>query len=141
MPESQRRARAQSRRAPQQAASPTREIRRASTDDGPPLFGFHLLVRDYTVADCDQQEKAAFADLVQEMSLRTWRELRLGSRRGTGFEKIDRGSIRVGLPQQLTPDATILAIRVSQRARLIGFRDGAVFYAVWLDPRHEVYAG
>ena len=79
--------------------------------------------------------------LLYEMSQRTWYELIVGSRRATGFEKLARTSIRVGIPASVTEDVEILAIRISQRARFIGFREGRVFHGVWVDPDHRVYNG
>lgn len=75
------------------------------------------------------------------MSARTWTQLLLGSRQGTGLEKIAQASINVGLPAYVTPDVQLWSIRITQVARLIGFRDGVIFHAVWLDPKHGVYDG
>lgn len=141
MPDAARRPKAKPRRPAVQGGGPAREIRRDSGNDAPPLFGLSHLARGFTIADCERDEKAALADLLGEMSRRTWHDLILGSRRGTGFEKIARASINVGIPAIVTDDVQLLAIRISQRSRLIGFRAGAVFQAVWVDPRHRVYDG
>lgn len=141
MPDPGQHARARSRTVSKQGHSPTREIRRESGNDVPPLFGLHRLTRDFTIAECNRDEKAALADLLHEMSQRTWLDLILGSRKGTGFEKIARTSINVGIPDHVTADVQILSIRLRQDSRLIGFRQGQTFYAIWVDTKHQVYKG
>ncbi len=133
---------AKPRKVTQPKSSPTREVGRASTNNARPLFGLHYLVGGYNIVGCDQQERAAFANLLHDMSERTWSQLIQGARQGTGFEKISRQSIKVGIPSSITEDVHFfLSIRITDMGRLIGFREDEVFHAVWLDPKHEVYDG
>lgn len=141
MPDRSPSKKAKARKPPKLGTSPTREVSRASTNDARPLFGLHNLVGDYNIAEYGQEERAAFAKLLHDMSERTWMQLILGPRQGTGLEKISQKSINVGIPGYITPDVQLWSIRINDMARLIGFRDGEVFHAVWIDPRHEVYDG
>lgn len=139
MPDREQNRKARSRKAERQSNSPTREVGRGSTNDSRPLFSFYYLVEKYNIDACSPDDKVALLGLLHDLSQRTWGQIQLGSRQGTGTEKISRDSINVGLPDCITPDVQLLAMRITDVARLIGFRDGETFHAVWIDPNHEVY--
>ena len=40
-------------------------------------------------------------------------------------------------PDSISKDVTIRSMRLSQKFRIIGYREGEYFYIVWFDNKHE----
>jgi len=102
-----------------------------------PLFCLSLIARDFCVLDCETNEQAAFACKLRKISQMTWRELKNAPREGLGFESIyniDKDKIPA-----VAQGKRILAFRISEIHRLIGYRDNRVFHIIWNDPRGRVY--
>ena len=110
-------------------------------DQQPPLFSLRYLDRGrYSLAACQQREKAAFADTLDRLSQLSWGELRLSPRHGLGYEQIPRHAIRVPLPSHLTEDVQrLIAFRFVGNAPMVGYRVQAVFYILWLDRDFTLY--
>jgi len=106
-----------------------------------PLFSLQHVVAGFSVSNCERDEKAAFADRLQQLGQMTWEQIQLGSRQGVGTETIGRDSICLPIPNHITPEVRILALRIRQKARIIGYRQDEVFHIVWIDPKHRVYKG
>jgi hypothetical protein len=60
-------------------------------------------------------------------------------RHSIGTEKIDRSSIRPAIPPSVTEDVTLLAMRFNGLKPMVGYRDGRVFYVLFLDRDYTVY--
>lgn len=141
MPDHGQKAKARSRTPPQLNSSPTREVRREPTNDSRPVFSLHNLVNNYSIFDCSDDDKAQVAQRLQELSQRTWEQIQLSDRKGTGTETIARSGVNVPIPSCIGMHDTILSVRCTQKARLIGFRRDAVFHIIWVDTAHAVYDG
>ncbi len=105
----------------------------------PPLFSLRHLRRDFSLSDCTQEEKAAFADTLHKLSQMTWAEINTAPRHGSGHEIISRDAIKSSIPDHITEDVNLLAFRFHGKAPMIGYRDGAIFYVVWIDPHFKLY--
>lgn len=69
----------------------------------------------------------------------TWAEINIAPRHGSGHEIISRGAIKFSVPAHITEDVNLLAFRFHGKAPMVGYRDGAIFYAVWIDPHFKLY--
>lgn len=104
-----------------------------------PLFSFEHLRHGYCISDCDNDEKAALANKLREMSQLTWAQIRSAPRHGQGCEIIDRSSIRDGIPSHITEDVPILALRFCGMKPMVGYREDRTFAVVWLDCKFSLY--
>lgn len=93
----------------------------------------------HSVSDCDRRHQAAFAVALYEHAKMTWLDITLAPRDGLGIEKISRSSLRVSIPEEITPDVEFIAMRFHGEAPMVGYRDGRTFHIVWLDPGFTVY--
>ncbi len=110
-----------------------------SPDLRPPIFSFEHMVDGYCVKSCEQEERSAFALSLHKRGRLSWRQLRFISKHKLGYEKIERSSLRVGLPSKVTPDVTLIAFRFHGMKAMIGYRDERIFHIIWLDPKFKVY--
>ncbi len=105
-----------------------------------PVFSLRFLDKDYCLSLCQQQEKAAFADTLHKLSQRTWGDIRQLNRHKVGYEKIARSLIKGKIPTHLTEDVEhFLAFRFYDMAPMVGYKEGTVFYVIWLDRTFTLY--
>lgn len=102
----------------------------------PPVFSFRYLSKDYSLEQCTKDEKAALADTLFKLSQLTWSQIESAPRHGSGYEKIARGAIKAAIPAHITEDVNLIAFRFCGKAPMIGYRDRAIFYIIWLDLHH-----
>lgn len=104
-----------------------------------PIFSFEYLQKDYCVRDCQAAEKADFAVQLRQLSELTWRELRAAPKHGLGYEKISQSAIQPAIPPHITKDVNLIAFRFSGAKPMVGYRDGRLFYVIWLDRAFSLY--
>lgn len=107
----------------------------------PPIFSFEHMKRGsgYSVDCCDRDHRAALASKLFKLSQMTWFEIRQTQRHGLGTEKIARTALRAPIPPKVTEDTDFLALRYNGHAPMVGYRDGRVFYIVFIDHTMDVY--
>ena len=105
----------------------------------PPLFSLRYIDREFCLSACNKDEKAAFADTLHRLSQLTWSQIRQAPRHGLGYEKIDRDSIRGAIPGHVTEDVNFIAFRFFGLAPMVGYRDRATFFVIWLDRTYSLY--
>ena len=110
-----------------------------SPESLPPYFSLRYLSGDYCLSLCTRDEKAAFADTLHRLSKLTWAQIKSSPRHGLGCEKIERYEIRTGIPSHITEDVNIIAFRFSGLKPMVGYRDRATFYVLWLDRDSTLY--
>lgn len=118
------------------ATSPKKEV---NHELEPPVFSFRYLQRGYCIQDCEAKEKAALADKLRQLSQLTWQELRNAPRHGQGYEKIAHSAIKAPIPRSAKEDTTLVAFRFCAKAPMVGYKEGAVFYVLWLDSKFKLY--
>ncbi|MBI5892747.1 MAG: hypothetical protein HZB79_03685 [Deltaproteobacteria bacterium] len=114
----------------------------SSPQDNPPVFSLWHIKDSHCVKKCVQEEKAAFADKLRELSQLTWMQIMGTQRHGNGYEKIERSAINETIPPHITEDVHIIAFRFYKKAPMIGYRDPlnrSIFHIVWLDREYNVY--
>lgn len=110
-----------------------------STNQEKPIFSLVHLQNGHSLLQCNQQEKAAFADTIFRLSGMTWGEIQKAPRKGLGHETIAHTAIKAPFPDVITPDVSLVAFRCHGLAPMVGFRDGAVFHVVWMDRDFTLY--
>ena len=123
---------------PHGAIRPRYEVE-ANPDELTPYFCLRYLSGDFCLSQCQTAEKAAFADRLHKLSSMTWVQIKSAPRHGLGFEKIPRESIRTGIPPHITPDTNFIAFRFSGMKPMVGYRQRATFYVLWLDRTLTLY--
>jgi hypothetical protein len=108
-------------------------------EEQPPLFSLRYVNKDYSISKCTKDEKAAFADTLYQLSQLRWSQIKASSRHGLGYEKIDRNVIKSSIPSHIKDDVNLIAFRFCGLAPMVGYRDGAVFYIIWLDRDFTLY--
>jgi len=114
------------------------ESKLVSDEDRRPKFSLRLLQQSHCVSCCTKEEKAALAEKMQTLSALPWKEIRKQDRHGLGYEKIASSSIRAGIPKE-AKDKSIIAFRFSGMKPMVGFKEGATFYVLWLDRDFKLY--
>ncbi|WP_339145463.1 MULTISPECIES: hypothetical protein [unclassified Sutcliffiella] len=97
------------------------------------------------LSEWSKEELKAFSDFCRKVNQLTWTDIyRSGGKTGknglgytvhTNRDKLPAGNIF----KQISEDITFFELRVSQKARVHGFRAKSTFFLVWLDKDHEVY--
>ncbi len=115
------------------------EITDIPPDQQPPLFSLRYMSKDYSISQCTKDEKAALVDTFYQLSQLTWSQIKASPRHGLGYEKIDRKSIKSSIPVHIKDDVNLIAFRFCGMAPMVGYRDGSVFYIIWLDRDFTLY--
>ena len=110
-----------------------------STQSQTPLFCLNMLRGNYCLSQCEQEEKAAFADTLHKLSKLTWAQIMASNRHGSGCEIIARDSLKFDLPSTVTDDVRVLAFRFHRKAPMLGFRNGRTFHVFALDRDFTAY--
>jgi hypothetical protein len=104
-----------------------------------PVFCLRYVDPNYCITGCNAEQKAAFIDTMRTLSRITWLQIRFAGRRGLGTEKIDRDAINRPIPDHITEDEPILAVRFWEKARMVGYREREIFRIVWFDANYDLY--
>jgi len=92
------------------------------------------------VADCDQEQKAAFASTLLQLGKRTWLDIQQADKHGSGSEKLPRSRLKVAIPNHINADQEFFTVvRFFGKSPMIGYVDRGVYYIVWLDRNHSCY--
>lgn len=110
-------------------------------DTQAPIFSFEQMKdrSGYSINCCERDDQAALAKRLFILSQMKWRDIRHADRHGLGTEIISRSSLRVSLPNSVTDDATIIALRFSGLKAMIGYKEGRVFHVLILDHNFTAY--
>lgn len=121
--------------------STSAQSRPADTERMPPIFSFECMKpgNGYSVDCCEQEHRSALASRLFKLSQMTWLDIKNSHKHGLGTEKIARNAIRAPIPGKVTEDADFLALRYNGRAAMVGYRDGRIFYIVFLDHSFDLY--
>lgn len=104
-----------------------------------PSFDFSYLQKGYDFSSCKQSiEKISFFNFISSIACCTWNMILKMPRTGAGSERIYESSFNVVIPVELKENKFI-SFRGSNIMRIIGFREGSIFYIVWIDPKGKVY--
>lgn len=111
----------------------------ASSDNENAYIALKYFDRNYQCfSEWDSGELSCFSKFVEKVNNLTWRQIKAHT--GLGFKDIDtaKGLPNNKLKDTLSKDITFCEFRVTQKARVVGFRVNAVFFLCWLDRNHEI---
>ncbi len=98
-------------------------------------------------SEWNRDELKAFSAFCRKVTERSWEQIRQsggapGNKSGLGFSphKDRRKLPNHGLRDLISPEVEFSELRVTQKARVHGFRMKATFFLVWLDRDHRIYA-
>jgi hypothetical protein len=118
------------------------------TDDlEPPNVNLKYYDPDFECfSEWTSDELKSFSEFTQKLKRLTWQQIyksggRLGDKTGLGYTP---HKTRAYLPKHpeldsLSPDITFFELRITQKARVHGFRVKSTFFLVWLDRNHQIY--
>ncbi|MDZ4767566.1 MAG: hypothetical protein SGJ24_00420 [Chloroflexota bacterium] len=114
---------------------------RRTTNDQQPFFSFryHDHGKDFCVANCSNEEKAAVIDWLYTFSQRTWQDMANAPRTGAGYEKLPRAQIKAAVPKNVTEEVDFIVFRTGNGGHVVGFRVDLLFHIVWIDFKFKLY--
>lgn len=122
----------------------TKNIAQQTTDslpikEGCIIFSLQYIQKNHCYSNCQPLEKQAFAEALFKRREMTWKLIAKENRHGLGYEKIERSSLNVTVPNIVPVDASILAFRFFGLAPMVGYRENDIFHILWLDREFKVY--
>lgn len=90
-----------------------------------------------------KEELAAFTDLLRRISQMTWTQIMAtggkgGNKTGLGCTKLEARILPSSATNGLSEDLPFMELRVTQKARIHGFRMNEAFFLLCLDREHKV---
>lgn len=101
-----------------------------------PKFCFGFLQPDYDISALNSTQRDNFAMALHNRSKMTWQQIILGGRRGLGQENIAKASIRGSIPSRFVEEKDFIALRYSDRLRMVGTRSLDTFHVLWIERRY-----
>jgi hypothetical protein len=85
-----------------------------------------------------QRELRAFTKFIEKLREHNWEDVKKTA--GFGYAEHNRQHLpRKRILTLISPETTIFELRVTQTARVHGFKIQSVFFLVWLDRNHQIY--
>ena len=110
-------------------------LNRENNDDKTGLLKFSECNEKYPLHELQKEELKAFISFVKTFEKLPWRTIKTFS--GLKFENIPQ----LEMPDSIEKDITLSSLRVSDKFRIIGYRQEQFFYIVWFDRNHLTYKG
>lgn len=107
--------------------------------DDYPVFSFrHADNNRYLLSEWQEDELKSLIETFKKMESLKWSEI--NKHKGLNCKPVDPDVLPAELPEMVSPDVTILQIRVSKKARIFGYRIKNVFHLIWFDRNHDVFS-
>lgn len=89
-------------------------------------------------SDWSKDELACFSNFIDKINNLTWNDIKRHT--GLRYKMIDnaKGLPENSIKEKISKDISFYELRVSQKARVVGFRQNAVFFICWLDRNHRI---
>lgn len=110
-------------------------LNRENNDDKNGILKFSQCDDKYPLCELKKDELKAFISLAKAFENLPWRTIKTYT--GFKFENIPQ----IKGPSSIAKDITLSSIRLSDKFRLIGYRQEEYFYIVWFDRNHISYKG
>jgi hypothetical protein len=104
-----------------------------------PVFCFRYLSKKYGLEQCDKNEKAALIVQLYQLSQMTWTEIKMAGRHGCGSEKINPKSLKASIPNHLSMDVNLYALRFMGFKAFVGYRTDFIFHILYIDTKFNLY--
>lgn len=89
-------------------------------------------------SEWSKDELACFSNFIDKINNLTWNDIKRHT--GLRYKMIDnaKGLPENSIKEKISKDISFYELRVSQKARVVGFRQNAVFFICWLDRNHRI---
>lgn len=89
-------------------------------------------------SEWSKDELACFSNFIDKINNLTWNDIKRHT--GLNYKIIDnaKGLPENSIKEKISKDISFYELRVSQKARVVGFRQNAVFFICWLDRNHRI---
>ncbi|MGL4566935.1 MAG: hypothetical protein ACRCU6_00235 [Fusobacteriaceae bacterium] len=104
-----------------------------------PIFCLKFLHKDFSLDQCDKNDKSALVDQIYKLSQMTWKDIMLAPKHGMGSEKISSNSLKATVNGNFSEDETILALRFSGKKPMVGIKRNNIFHILFLDIKFSLY--
>lgn len=118
---------------------------KGGTDKQSPYINLKYFDGDYQCfSELDKADLKGFTDSIRKLSQMNWVELKKQAGKGKSKSGFAPTQIpREQLPQRsvldkISEEINFLELRLSQKARMFGFRSGAAFFLVFFDKDHNI---
>lgn len=90
-----------------------------------------------------REELKAFSAFTTKLRSHTWAQITGSHKVGLGYD-VHKNPSKLPeaykeLKNEISPEINFFELRVTDKARVHGFRAGDAFFLVWLDRNHEIY--
>lgn len=106
-------------------------LNKQNTEDEKCILLFSKCDDRYPIWNLNKQELKAFLNFAQKVESLPWRTIKTHD--GLNFENLPN----LTKPDNIDIDVTLASMRVTQKFRIIGFRQKQFFYIVWFDKNHK----
>ena len=106
-----------------------------NNDDKTGLLKFSQCDEKYPLHELQKEELKAFISFAKIFESLPWRTIKTYN--GLKFEIIPQ----IKKPNEIKKDITLSSLRISDKFRIIGYRQEQFFYIVWFDRNHLAYKG
>lgn len=104
-----------------------------------PVFCFRHIHNNFNIDDCTDKERKSLLKRLQILSNMTWLEIQFADKHGCGTEKISQSAIRAGIPEHLSKDENLYALRFEGTKSMVGYRTDSIFHIVYVDRDYTLY--
>ncbi|MGL5014811.1 MAG: MAG6450 family protein [Bacteroidales bacterium] len=114
----------------------------SDSDDAHVLMSIKYLQHDFQCfSDWESKEMKAFWGFNKKLHDHTWKQIyqTASTKKGLAYDKISYDKYpESDFKKELSKDHTLFELRVTDKARVHGFRIKGIFYLCWLDRNHEI---
>lgn len=110
-------------------------LNRENNDDKTGLLKFSQCDEKYPLHELQKEELKAFISFAKTFETLPWK--RIKTYNGLKYEIITQ----IEKPDNVAKDITLSSLRVSDKFRIIGYREEQYFYIIWFDRNHLAYKG
>ena len=93
----------------------------------------------YSIEKLDRLHLVHLIKKLRTLSKMTWADIKRSGRHQLGSEIIDKNSLNVKLPAELSEDIKILAFRYYDKRAFVGYRTGKIFHILYIDYDYTLY--
>ncbi len=110
---------------------PKYKLNNSSTDNNTCTLKFSMCDDKYPIYNLNTNELKEFIKFAKKVEKLEWKDIKKD--RGMRYEVLHN----MRIPDNISKDVTIQSMRLSEKFRIIGYRDNEHFYIIWFDNNHN----
>lgn len=110
-----------------------------NSDNQQAYMAFKYFDRNFECfSEWSTEELKSFSELIEKINNLTWKQIKRHV--GLAYKSIDssKGIPNNNIKSKISQDISFCELRVTQKARIVGFRIQSVFFVCWLDRNHRI---